>query len=112
MRVLELARLEAAQAALWPRAMQGHVPSVKALLRILDLECRLQGLYEPAAKPGPKDHWDHCEGPPIVVISPDDCRTVAAPPMAALRSRRPPLRRPSASPRPEAGTLALSPAWT
>ncbi len=63
-RDLELARLEAAHAALWPRAMQGHVPSVAAVLRILDLQCRLQGLYEPAAKPGPKDHWDHCEGPP------------------------------------------------
>jgi len=50
MRVLELARLEAAHAALWPRAMQGHVPSVTALLRILDLKGRLQGLYEPAAK--------------------------------------------------------------
>ena len=49
MRHLELARLEAAHAALWPRAMQGHVPSVAALLRILDLECRLQGLYEPPA---------------------------------------------------------------
>ncbi len=77
MRDLELARLEAAHAALWPRAMQGHVPSVTAVLRILDLQCRLQGLYEPAAKPGskdPKDHWDHCEGPPTVVISPNDCR--------------------------------------
>jgi len=74
MRDLKRARLEAAHAALWPRAMQGHVPSVAAVLRILDLQCRLQGLYEPAAKPGPKDHWDHCEGPPTVVISPDDCR--------------------------------------
>ena len=54
MRDLKLARLEAAHAALWPRAMQGHVPSVAALLRILDLQCRLQGLYEPVAKPGPK----------------------------------------------------------
>ncbi len=71
MRGLELARLEAAHAALWPRAMQGHVPSVTALLRILDLECRLQGLYEPAGK---QDYWDHCEGPPTVVISSDDCR--------------------------------------
>jgi len=44
MRHLELARLEAAHAALWPRAMQGHVPSVAALLRILDLEM-------PVAKP-------------------------------------------------------------
>jgi len=51
--------------------MQGHVPSVTALLRILDLECRLQGLYEPAGK---QDYWDHCEGPPTVVISSDDCR--------------------------------------
>jgi len=30
MRGLELARLQAACAALWPRAMQGHVPSVAA----------------------------------------------------------------------------------
>ncbi len=79
MRGLELARLEAAHAALWPRAMQGHVPSVAAVLRILDLECRLQGLYETATKPGPKDSWDHCEGPPTVVISQNDCRHLGCP---------------------------------
>jgi len=59
MRHLELARLEAAHAALWPRAMQGHVPSVAAVLRILDLQCRLQGLYQPVAKPGPKGSKSH-----------------------------------------------------
>jgi len=26
------------------------------------------------SKPGPKDHWDHCEGPPTVVISQNDGR--------------------------------------
>jgi len=87
MRDLELARLEAAHAALWPRAMQGHVPSV-ALLRILDLQCRLQGLYEPTAK-GAKDHWDHCEGPPTVVISQSDCRRHGCPTHGSLTEQMP-----------------------
>ena len=76
MRDLELARLEAAHAALWPRAMQGHVT-------LGDGAAAHPGPGMPAARPlraachgreGSQDYWDHCEGPPTVVISPDDRR--------------------------------------
>jgi hypothetical protein len=44
-RRVELTRLDELQVALWPRAMAGHVPSVMACLRILDLRCKLLNLF-------------------------------------------------------------------
>ncbi len=50
LRRLELDRLDAVHASLWPQAMTGHVPSVLALLRVIDLRTRLLGL-QPSAVP-------------------------------------------------------------
>ncbi len=44
LRYLELARLDAVQAALWPRAMAGEPSAALAVLRILDQRVRLLGL--------------------------------------------------------------------
>jgi hypothetical protein len=67
-------RLEALLAGLWPQAMQGHVPSVQAALKTIEQEMRLVGLISGRRKPSPKDSWDNCQGPPTVVVRPDDCR--------------------------------------
>ncbi len=75
LRQLELDRLDALHASLWPQAMDGHVPSVLALLRVLDLRTRLLGLQTPSArKRTPEDSWPSCQGPATVVVHPDDCR--------------------------------------
>jgi len=75
LRRLELDRLDALHASLWPLAMGGHVPSVLALIRIVDLRTRLLGLQAPTArKRTPEDAWPSCHGPATVVIHPDDCR--------------------------------------
>ncbi len=75
LRRLELDRLDAVHASLWPQAMTGHVPSVLALLRVIDLRTRLLGL-QPSGRPQrrPEDSWPSCHGPATVVIHPDDCR--------------------------------------
>ncbi len=76
LRRLELDRLDALHASLWPQAMTGHVPSVLALLRVIDLRTRLMGLA-PAGGDGkrrPEDNWPSCHGPATVVVHPDDCR--------------------------------------
>ncbi len=68
-------RLDAMHRALWPAAMTGDVPAIRALIRINDARCRLLGLYEHRKqKKSPKDSWDNCYGPPTVVINPNDCR--------------------------------------
>jgi hypothetical protein len=74
LRRLELDRLDGMHASLWPRAMDGHVPSVLALLRVIDLRTRLLGLA-PAGSGGkrrPEDAWPSCHGPATVVVHPDD----------------------------------------
>ena len=79
LRRLEFDRLDALHASLWPQAMTGHVPSVLALLRVIDLRTRLMGLA-PAGGDGkrkPDDAWPSCHGPATVVINPDDCRHAA-----------------------------------
>ena len=44
-RLLELERLNAVQNALWVKALEAHIPSVNALLRVFDLRAKLIGLY-------------------------------------------------------------------
>ena len=75
LRLIARDRLEALLRALWPAAITGDVPAAMALMRIIDAECRLLGLYEHRdRKKSPKDKWDNCFGPPTVVINPKDCR--------------------------------------
>jgi hypothetical protein len=45
LRDLELARLDALQALLWPKAENGDVRAINAVVRIVDKRCRLLGLY-------------------------------------------------------------------
>ena len=42
---LEVARLDALQAALWDQAMDGDVAAAQAAMRIISARCRLLGLY-------------------------------------------------------------------
>ena len=77
LRQIEVGRLDAIHAALWPAAIAGDVGAVMSLLRIIDMRCKVLGLYE--LLPGkrakdPKEDWDNCWGPPTVVINPKDCR--------------------------------------
>ena len=46
-RLLELERLNVIQSALWEKAMEGHIPTINALLRVFDLRAKLIGLYSP-----------------------------------------------------------------
>lgn len=46
-RLLELERLNVLQASLWDKAMEAHIPTINALLRIFDLRAKLIGLYSP-----------------------------------------------------------------
>ncbi len=87
LRRLELDRLDAVHASLWPQAMDGHVPSVMALLRVMDLRTKLLGLQSGgASKRTPEDTWPSCHGPATVVITPTTAGTPAAHGMAASRS--------------------------
>lgn len=45
-----------------------------ALLPIIDARCPLLGLYAEPSRKHPKTDWDNCQGPPTVVVRPDDCR--------------------------------------
>jgi hypothetical protein len=46
-RLLELERLNVVQGALWENVLNGHIPSVNALLKVFDLRAKLIGLYSP-----------------------------------------------------------------
>ena len=46
-RLLELERLDALQKVLWEKVLEGHLPSINALLRVFDLRAKLIGLYQP-----------------------------------------------------------------
>ncbi len=74
LRHLHFDRLEVLHAALWPRAKQGHVPAIMALLRIMDQQMRLLGLSPTSRRKRPEDDWPSCVGPATVVVHPDDCR--------------------------------------
>jgi hypothetical protein len=47
LRQLELMRLDAVQHALWDRAINGDLPAVNCVLKIMDLRAKLFGLYKP-----------------------------------------------------------------
>jgi hypothetical protein len=47
----ELAELDVLQAAVWPRAVAGHLPSVDAALGIMKRRARLLGLDAPRIVP-------------------------------------------------------------
>jgi hypothetical protein len=49
LRELELARLDVLQAAVWPRAVAGHLPSVDRVLAVMRRRSRLLGLDAPLA---------------------------------------------------------------
>ncbi len=77
LRRVEQGRLDALQDALWDAAMAGDVSAAMASLRVIDARCRLLGLHELVpgrSRKSPKDGWDNCQGPPTVVVRPDDCR--------------------------------------
>lgn len=74
LRLIASERLERLLAALWPRAMAGDLGASRVLLRIIDMECRLYGLYGQPTTKKAKAGWDNCFGPPTVVINPKDCR--------------------------------------
>jgi hypothetical protein len=44
---LELERFNALQSALWPKALEGSIPAVNAILKISDQRAKLLGLYSP-----------------------------------------------------------------
>ncbi|MGI8722602.1 MAG: hypothetical protein ACR2JG_10270 [Geodermatophilaceae bacterium] len=74
LRQVELDRLNAVHAALWPKAMAGDVDAVTALLRVIEARCRLLGLYGGPRTKDSGDGWDNCQGPATVVVRADDCR--------------------------------------
>lgn len=74
LRHLVFDRLERLLEGLWPAAMEGHLPSAHAILKILDQEVRLLGLSPDKRKKTPQDDWPSCHGPATVVINPKDCR--------------------------------------
>ncbi len=79
LRHLELARLDAVQAALWPRAMAGEVSAALGVLRVLDQRLRLLGLDRTTGTGRAGRAWPSCHGPATVVVHPDDCRHEGCP---------------------------------
>ena len=73
LRQVEVDRLNALQAAVWSRAIQGHLPSIAAAQRLIEARCKVLGL-DVAVKKDPKASWVCCQGPQTVVIRTDDCR--------------------------------------
>lgn len=52
LRSIEVARLDALQAAHWEDALHGDVAAALIVLRVIDRRCRIQGLYgQPTAVP-------------------------------------------------------------
>lgn len=72
-RAVELARLDAQLASLWPRAMKGDVGANLALLRVHDARCRLLGLDRAKVTSG------RCEQVQTVVLMENDCRLRGCP---------------------------------
>lgn len=64
LRSLEVDRLDALQASLWPDAMAGDVPAVSACAKIVTQRCRLLGLFEPVGGGQP------IEAPLSIVVQP------------------------------------------
>jgi hypothetical protein len=63
---LEGARLDALQQALWAKAMEGDLPAVAAIVRIIQARCRLYGLTGKTTPMPPS------ATAPTVVLSPEE----------------------------------------
>jgi hypothetical protein len=50
LREIEVARLDALQAAIWSRALTGDIRAINTVGRIIDRRCRILGLYPPKGK--------------------------------------------------------------
>ncbi len=73
-RQVEMARLDALQAALWPRAVTGDVAAVEGVRKLIDSRCRLLGLAGARRSPAAT-----CTQPQTVVLQDDDCRQRGCP---------------------------------
>lgn len=63
LREMEVARLDALQASLWPKAEKGDVRAVNTVVRIIDKRCRLLGLYgDKKAHQAPFSLFADCDG--------------------------------------------------
>jgi len=70
---IEVSRLNALQAAVWPAAMSGDLRALVVAARIIDARCRLLGLIGPATK------RTACQQPQTLVTRDDDCRLRGCP---------------------------------
>ena len=70
---IEVSRLNALQAAVWPAAMSGDLQALVVAARIIDARCRLLGLIGPATK------RTACQQPQTLVLRDDDCRLRGCP---------------------------------
>jgi len=70
---IEVSRLNALQAAVWPAAMSGDLHALVVAARIIDARCRLLGLIGPAPK------RTACQQPQTLVTREDDCRLRGCP---------------------------------
>jgi len=70
---LEVSRLNALQAAVWPAAMSGDLRALVVAARIVEARCRLLGLIGPATK------RPTCQQPQTLVTREDDCRLRGCP---------------------------------
>jgi len=70
-RTLELSRLEAVLAALWDKAIEGDLPTIDRLVRIVELQARLVGAF---AQPQPQAAGK-AAGVQIIIHRPDEKET-------------------------------------
>ena len=70
---IEVSRLNALQAAVWPAAMSGDLRALVVAARIIEARCRLLGLIGPATK------RTACQQPQTLVLRDDDCRLRGCP---------------------------------
>jgi len=75
---IEVSRLNALQAAVWPAAMSGDLRALVVAARIIDARCRLLGLIGPATK------RTACQQPQTLVTRDDDCRLRGCPAVQQL----------------------------
>jgi len=70
---IEVSRLNALQAAVWPAAMAGDLQALIVAARLIEARCRLLGLIGPATK------RTVCQQPQTVVLGDGDCRLRGCP---------------------------------
>ncbi len=74
LRTVEVQRLDALQAALWPAAMAGDLEAANTCVRLILARSKVLGLVEtpPSKRIG-------CQQPQTVILREDDCRTRGCP---------------------------------